>query len=184
MIKIDAVRDAALRLPRTSERAAPRSGHPQFMVNDKCFAEAPADAALRVWDNGEWQDHDLRATDLPTIESALLAAWRQRAKKTTVAGYDYARGREDLADVFAELRTWPELTERGVGDFKAGGRAFLHFHHYETSRHADVKSGLGWGDPIPFPLGRPSPKVVAAFVKEVRKRLDITLDAVAAAKRK
>ena len=120
MITMDEVRAAALALPATSERAAPRGGHPQFVTNGKCFAE---------------------------------------------------------------LRTWPELTERGVGDFAAGGRAVLHFHHSETSRHADVKRGLGWGDPIPFPLGRPSAKVQKDFYAEVRQRLAVTLEEIESAKR-
>jgi hypothetical protein len=179
---IDEVRKAALLLPETSERAAPRGGHPQLMTNGKCFVELPSDGetSVRVWADGAWSE--VRLADV--TDATLLAAWRQRAKKLDVAGYDYARGREDLAELFAELRSWPELTERSVGDFHAGGRAFLHFHHFESSRHADVKAGLEWGDPIPFPLGRPSSKVVGAFLGEVRVRLTTTLDAIAAAKRR
>jgi hypothetical protein len=189
VITEDVVRAAARSLPATSERVDGRGGRVQFVTNGKCFAElAPADgdavAGLRVWGDGGWSSIALAAlADRAALDGRLLRAWRQRAKRMDVAGYDYARGREDLAEVFAELRSWPELTERGVGDFGAGGRAFLHFHHSETSRHADVKQGLGWGDPIPFPLGRPSAKVTKAFYAEVRRRLAITLDEVAAAKR-
>ena len=179
-LTVDDVRAIGLQLPETSERAAPRGGHPQLMTNGKCFAELP-DGDLKVWRDGAWTDVALG--DAKDVEAQLLAGWRQRAKKIDVAGYDYARGREDLADLFAELRTWPELTERGVGDFHAGGRAFLHFHHYEDSRHADVKDGLEWGDPIPFPLGRPPKAVMKPFLAEVRRRLDVTLGALAAKKR-
>lgn len=172
----DDVRRLTLALPATSERAAPRGGHPQFVTNGKCFAELPPSepGGLRVWRDGGWAAVDGEAD----LEAQLTAAWRQRAKKMDVAGLDYAQGRVDLADLFAELRTWPDLTERGIGDFHAGGRAFLHFHHHESSRHADVKDGLGWGDPIAFPLGRPAPEVVDAFLVEVRGRLERTLAAI------
>jgi hypothetical protein len=186
LITVENVRAAALRLRSSSERPAPRGGHPQFMTNGKCFAELPSGdpATVRTWHDGAWLVADLHETDPVDLDAKLLAAWRQRAKKMDVAALDYAKGREDLAEVFAELRSWPELTERRVGDFQAGGRAFLHFHHSETSRHADVKRGLGWGDPIPFPLGRPSPAVVSGFLTEVRDRLATTLAAIAAAKRR
>ena len=184
MVSIDDVRAAALGLPGTSERPAPRGGHPQFVTNDKCFAESDDLANLNLWTADGWSAVDLEHATHQEIEGRLLAAWRLRAKKTTVAGFDYARGREELAGVFAELRSWPDLVERGTGDFHAGGRAFLHFHHYETSRHADVKAGLGWGDPIPFPLGPPPEDVTAAFYAEVRRRLEITLEAIAARKRR
>jgi hypothetical protein len=156
------------------------------MTNGKCFAELPSSdtATLRTWNSGAWLIVGLVGADQADVDARLLTAWRQRAKKLDVSRLDYAKGREELADVFAELRSWPELTERGKGDFGVGGRAFLHFHHYETGRHADVKAGLGWGDPIPFPLGRPPPKVVAAFLAEVRRRLAVTTDAISAAKRR
>ena len=181
MIAPDAVRRAALGLPATSERPAPRGGHPQFVANGKCFAELPsvAPTTLRAWNAGAWLEIDLDDATAPEVEATLIAAWRQRAKKLDVAVLDYAQGGKDLAGVFSELRTWPELTERGTGDFAAGGRAFLHFHHSETSRHADVKDGLRWGDPYDFPLGVPSAKVVDAFLAEVRRRLDRTLEAIA-----
>jgi hypothetical protein len=181
----DELRAAALALPATSERPAPRGGHPQLVTNGRCFAELPDGdpTTARIWSDDGWQVVDLPGASAADVAALLLVAWRRRAKKLDVATYDYALGRDDLADVFEELRSWPELTERSVGDFHAGGRAFLHFHHYETGRHADVKDGLGWGEPIAFPLGRPSPKVVAPFLREVKRRLAVTLDAMAAAKR-
>jgi hypothetical protein len=184
MVAVDVVRAAALSLPATSERTAPRTGHPQFMTSDVCFAELALDdtPSLKTWRDGSWVTVSLAETSDVEAEAMVLAAWRQRAKKWAVATLDYAIGRSDLSNVFAELRTWPDLTERGEGDFKAFGRAFLHFHHSETSRHADVKEGLGWGEPIPFPLGRPSSDLAATFFVEVRRRLEITRHAVAAAK--
>ena len=184
MITIEDVRAAALRLPATSERSAPKGGHPQFVTNGKCFAELPPGdlASVRFWSDGAWSVVGLQKTTARDVEARLMASWRQRAKRMDVLTLDYAKGREDLAAVFAELRSWPELTERGVGDFQAGGRAFLHFHHSETSRHADVKHGLRWGDPIPFPLGPPPKKVVTPFLAEVRRRLTVTLEEIDAAK--
>ena len=184
MVTVDLVRAAALRLPATSERPAPRGGHPQFMTSDVCFAELLVDdtPTLRAWRDGSWIAVSLTTTSAAKAEATVLSAWRQRSKKWAVATLDYAIGRDELSDVFAELRTWPELTERGEGDFKAFGRAFLHFHHSETSRHADVKEGLGWGAPIPFPLGRPSSDLTTKFLVEARRRLEVTQQAVAEAK--
>jgi hypothetical protein len=183
VITLDDVREVALALPATSERTAPRGGHVQFVTNDKWFAEQGDGETIRVWHDDEGITMlPLARTSRTKLEAQLLRAWRLRATKRAVAGYDYAKGAQDLAAVFAELGTWPELVVRGVGDFAAGGRAFLHFHHHETSRHADVKEGLGWGDPIPFPLGPPPKKVAHAFYEEVRRRLDVTLEAIEAAK--
>lgn len=175
---LDRVREFALGLPATSERAAPRGAHPQFMTNGKCFAETPDPDELRTWTTGGWTTVAFAEATLPEVEERLLAGWRLRARRLDVAGLDYALGRRDLSEVFAELRRWPELLERGEGDFAAAGRAFLHFHHYETSRHADVKEGLAWGEPIPFPLGVPPADVVDSFLTEVRRRLSVTIDAV------
>jgi hypothetical protein len=175
MASVEDVRAAALRLPSVSGRDA------QFLTNDTCFAEV-VQGDLLTWHDGAWTATPLTKLQPAEAEKLLCAAWRQRATKRAVATLDYAIGREDLTGIFAELRTWPDLTERGVGDFAAFGRAFLHFHHSESARHADVKEGLGWGAAIPFPMGRPSTKVASAFFVEVRRRLDITRDAVAAAK--
>ena len=178
MVTIDDVRQAALRLPATTERSAPRGGHPQFVTNGKCFAELPPGLGLRIWTAGSWSAVDPSGLEPADLEARLLSAWRLRARKRDVAELDYARGREELADLFATLRTWPELVERGVGDFHAGGRAFLHFHHSEHARHADVKDGLGWGAPVAFPLGPPPPDVVDRFLAEARRRLDTTMAAL------
>jgi hypothetical protein len=176
MLTVDDVRTLALALPDTSERSAPRCAHPQFMTNGKCFAALrDADASFDVWSGGGWTTRPLALTPEEDARSAVEQAWRQRAKKRSVASLDYAIGAEELKEVFADLRLWPELTETSPGWYEAGGRAFLHFHHSAAARHADIKEGLGWGTPVPLPLGRPAAAVKREFLAQARRRLDITI---------
>jgi hypothetical protein len=180
MVTVDAVRAMALSLRETNERPAPRGGHPQFVTNGKCFAALPqGDASLEVWSEGGWTNMPLDASAEVVVRGALEHAWRQRARKRVVSTLDYEIGAAELSDVFAALRTLPELTETAPGWYEIGGKAFLHFHHSATARHADVKEGLAWGEAIAFPLGRPSTAVQRDFLAEVRRRLEVTLAALA-----
>ena len=76
---------------------------------------------------------------------------------------------DDLADVFAELRTWPGVAEKKPGVFYVKSQAFLHFHVSEGERrHADVKSRTGW---VPYDLPRPATESKRrAFLRELRRR--------------
>ena len=175
MLTGDAIRAMALGLRETSERPAPRGGHPQFMTNGKCFAALPdADRAVEVWTDSGWGQFSLASMTADAARGLLEQAWRHRATKRAVTRLDYQIGADDLSEVFAELRALRGLTEREPGWYDACGKAFLHFHHSATSRHADVKEGKSWGEPIPLPLGRPSPAVRRTFLAEVRRRLAVT----------
>lgn len=67
----------------------------------------------------------------------------------------------DLEDVFAEVRTWPGVDDRGGGTFYLGRKPFLHFHAGRHTRRADVRGADGW---IEIALPEPMPD-------EVRERL-------------
>ena len=176
MLTGDLIREMALGLRESSERRSPRGGHPQFMTNGKCFAALPAgDQEVEIWTEAGWATFPFAATPADTARELLEQAWRRRATKRAVATVDYEIGADQLSEVFADLRAMPGLTERDPGWYDACGRPFLHFHHSATSRHADVKEGKSWGEPIPLPLGRPSPAVRRTFLAEVRRRLDITI---------
>jgi hypothetical protein len=83
----------------------------------------------------------------------------------------------ELASVLEGLRRLPELDEVKPGVFYVKRRAFLHFHESATERHADVRNGKDWGDPIELPLGTVSKTASARFLREVRKRLEATVSA-------
>ncbi len=60
---------------------------------------------------------------------------------------------DDLAGLFAELRTWAGVVEKTRGVFYIRREPFLHFHRQaDGRRRADVKSSRGW---TPFELPRP-----------------------------
>ena len=63
---------------------------------------------------------------------------------------------EDLADLFAELRTWPGVLEKSRGVFYLRRLPFLHFHRSaDGRRRADIKSATGWvAFDLPHPLAR------------------------------
>jgi len=175
MLTGDVIRAMALSMRETSERQAPRGGHPQFMTNGKCFAALPArEQAVAVWTDAGWAAFSFASLTADLARELLEQAWRRRATRRAVASLDYEVGADDLSEVFADLRAMPGLTERDPGWYDACGRPFLHFHHSAAARHADVKEGRSWGHPITLPLGRPSPAVRRTFLAEVRRRLDIT----------
>ena len=76
---------------------------------------------------------------------------------------------DDLADVFAELRTWAEVAEKKPGIFYVSGQPFLHFHLVQGGRRrADVKGRTGW---VPLDLPRPiSATRRRALLRELRLR--------------
>ncbi len=60
----------------------------------------------------------------------------------------------DLADLFAELRTWSGVVEKHAGVFYVGTQPFLHFHLLDGGkRRADVKGQTDWFQfDLPFPV--------------------------------
>lgn len=78
---------------------------------------------------------------------------------------------DDLADVLAEVRTWPGMVEKKPGIFYLRRQPFLHFHLVEGGRRrADVKGRKGWA---PLDLPRPvSATRRRQFLREVRSRYD------------
>jgi hypothetical protein len=52
---------------------------------------------------------------------------------------------DDLADVFAEIRTWAGVVEKEPGVFSVRREPFLHFHVVDGGRRgADVEGGTDW----------------------------------------
>lgn len=80
---------------------------------------------------------------------------------------------DDLADVFAEIRGWPGMTEKRRGVFYVRRAPFLHFHRQaDGRRRADVKGLGGWVPvdlPYPVPAGRQR-----AFVRDLRRHYATT----------
>lgn len=76
---------------------------------------------------------------------------------------------DDLADVFARIRTWAGLAERRPGVFYVRGQPFLHFHLLEgRRRRADVKGRADW-----VQLDLPHPASATArrtFLRALRRR--------------
>jgi hypothetical protein len=75
----------------------------------------------------------------------------------------------DLADLFAELRTWPAMVETKPTVFYIRREPFLHFHlDSDGKRHADVKGLKGW---IRHDMPRPTSAAKRrAFLRELRQR--------------
>jgi len=61
---------------------------------------------------------------------------------------------DDLADLFADLRTWAGVIEKRPGVFCAHNQPFLHFHLLAGGRRrADVKGRTNWGQlDLPRPV--------------------------------
>ena len=74
---------------------------------------------------------------------------------------------EDLADILAEVRTWPGIVERKPAIFYVGREPFLHFHWLSgRRRRGDIKGRAGWTQ-----LDLPQPLTVArrrALVRALR----------------
>ena len=84
---------------------------------------------------------------------------------------------DELDHILDGLRGLPELDEVKPGVFYVKRKAFLHFHESADARHADVRDGKDWGQPIELPLGQVSKGTSVVFVREVRRRLAHTLSA-------
>jgi hypothetical protein len=88
-----------------------------------------------------------------------------------------ARARLDgLEGILVGLRRLPALDEVKPGVFYVRRKPFLHFHTSATARAADVKEGSDWGDRIALPTGPVSKATSAEFLREVKRRLAVTLD--------
>jgi hypothetical protein len=85
---------------------------------------------------------------------------------------------ENLAEVLAELRTWPDLREVRPSVFYLRGRPFLHFHHSRNGARADVRDGKEWGAPIPLPNGPLAGTMARQFLKEVAAGLRLCCELV------
>ena len=60
---------------------------------------------------------------------------------------------DDLADLFADVRTWVGVIQKRPGVFYAHGQPFLHFHLLAGGRRrADVKGRTDW---VQLDLPRP-----------------------------
>jgi hypothetical protein len=80
---------------------------------------------------------------------------------------------DDLAGLFAAIRTWPGVVEKTRGVFYVRRAPFLHFHRTaDGRRRADVKGGAGW---TPFDLPRPlSATRQRAFLRALRAHYGAT----------
>lgn len=78
---------------------------------------------------------------------------------------------DDLADVLAEVRSWPGITEKKAGIFYVRRQPFLHFHLVEGGRRrADVKGRAGW---VQLDLPRPASATRRrALLRELHIRYD------------
>jgi hypothetical protein len=76
---------------------------------------------------------------------------------------------DDLADLFAEVRTWARVIEKKPAVFYVRGQPFLHFHLGEEGRRqADIKGQTGWvRHDLPRPLSATRRR---AFLRELRLR--------------
>lgn len=190
------VRAFATQLPDVDERRSRSGAAAELVTNGKCFAslpdEDPASATVATSEaglaalvakrggaftradglRGSWVRIQLKGVGADDLEQVVLDAWRLRSQKRSQYAYLGPRFFADIEPILRELRSMPELTEKGTGTFSFKGKPFLHFHYGWTERHSDVKSGDEWGPPIPIPLGPPSPAAVRSFLAEVGRRLD------------
>jgi hypothetical protein len=83
---------------------------------------------------------------------------------------------DGLEGILEGLRRLPELDEVKPGVFYVRRTPFLHFHTSSTARAADVREGDGWGERIPLPTGPVSKTATTKFIREVRRRLAVTID--------
>jgi hypothetical protein len=90
---------------------------------------------------------------------------------------------DDLADLFADVRTWAGVIEKRTGVFYARNQPFLHFHLLVGGRRcADVKGRTDW-----VRLDRPRPAPAArrrALVRELRRRYDEKAEANSGVRRR
>lgn len=76
----------------------------------------------------------------------------------------------DLDDVFAEIRSWPNVRESQPGIFYFKRTAFLHFHCDRHGRRwADIRDGADWGAEVDLPFAA-SAAARRRFIREARRR--------------
>jgi len=82
---------------------------------------------------------------------------------------------DDLADLFANLRTWAGVIEKRPGVFYVRAQPFLHFHLLAGGRRrADVKGRTTW---VQLDLPRPVPAMRRRdLFRELRMRYDEKAD--------
>src|SRR5262245_53407800 len=77
---------------------------------------------------------------------------------------------EDLGDIFAEIRLWPDVREPTPGIFYVKRVPFLHFHLDRHGRRwADIRDGADWGAEIDLPFTA-SAATRGRFLREARRR--------------
>lgn len=86
---------------------------------------------------------------------------------------------DDIGDVLAKIRAWPQIVERAPGIFYIRRTPFMHFHTRDAARWADAKTGATWGSQIPLPFGA-SGKLKSTFLNAVRTRYEACVKAWAA----
>jgi len=76
---------------------------------------------------------------------------------------------DDLADVLADVRTWPGVVEAKPNVFYVRREPFLHFHLLAGDRRrADIKGQREWSElDLPRPL---SPTRRRTLLRELRRR--------------
>jgi hypothetical protein len=77
---------------------------------------------------------------------------------------------DDLGDIFAEIRSWPDVREPTPAIFYLKRVPFLHFHLDRHGRRwADIRDGADWGTEVDLPL---TASVAARrhFLREARRR--------------
>ncbi len=76
----------------------------------------------------------------------------------------------DLLEVFEVIKTWPGIRPKGLGTFYFKSTPFLHFHHKDNKRWADVREGKGWREvPLKFNASATARK---DFLKTVRRQYE------------
>lgn len=76
----------------------------------------------------------------------------------------------DLDDVFAAIRSWPNVREPTPGIFYFKRIPFLHFHtNRQGRRWADIRDGTDWGPEVDLPFAA-SAAVRRRFVREAHRR--------------
>ena len=81
---------------------------------------------------------------------------------------------DDLGDIFAEIRSWPDVREPTPGIFYLKRVPFLHFHLDRHGRRwADIRDGADWGAEIDLPTTA-SVAARGRFLREARRRYATT----------
>ncbi len=83
---------------------------------------------------------------------------------------------KDLADVLAEVRALPGVSEPRPGIFYLRRTPFLHFHSKDGKRWADVRAGRDWGTEVPLPFDA-SAQAKTSFLRTVERRHRVTAGA-------